>query len=79
LIENISEQLVSTYFNRILILIKEAVPLLELNRELNKEIERRGTTEEQLVKDMEKTKQEEEVFEKQCGKAIRRKTSYGVS
>jgi len=45
--------------------------LLELNRELNKEIERRGTTEEQLVKDMEKTKQE--VFEKQYGKAIRRK------
>ena len=53
--------------------------MLELNRELNKETERRGTTEEQLVKDMEKTKQEEEVFEKQCGKAIRRKTSYGVS
>ena len=46
--------------------------LRELNRELNKEMGRRGITEEQLVKDMEKTKQE--VFEKQYGKAIRRKT-----
>jgi len=42
-------------------------------RVLGKEVERRGITEEQLVKDMEKTKQE--VFEKQYGKAIRQKTS----
>lgn len=47
--------------------------LRELNRELNKEMERRGITEEQLIKDMEKTKQE--VFEEQYGPAIRRKTS----
>jgi prevent-host-death family protein len=47
--------------------------LRELNRELNKEMERRGISEEQLVKDMEKTKQE--VFEKQYGKVIRQKTS----
>jgi prevent-host-death family protein len=47
--------------------------LRELNRELNKEMERRGIREEQLIKDMEKTKQE--VFEEQYGQAIRRKTS----
>ncbi|MCL5985838.1 MAG: type II toxin-antitoxin system Phd/YefM family antitoxin [Actinobacteria bacterium] len=42
-------------------------------RALGKEAERRGITEEQLIEDMEKTKQK--VFEEQYGRAIRQKTS----
>ena len=40
---------------------------------LGKEIESRGISEEQLIEEMEKTKQK--VFEKQYGRAIRQKTS----
>lgn len=40
---------------------------------LGQEVERRGISEEQLIKDVEKTKQK--VFEEQCGRAIRPKAS----